>query len=222
MFGDRKKLILPIIFDIANLIRNAAKTKNPHLSEMIPVPQHWKRSLNINNESALTTQNEVFAPDNLLQDSRIQIEITNGNIKNISNEVTKKNVGTSPKPGFISDNYHVEKLNMTNFNGTKDQDAMESSIHYQVTLPRSLDAHISYNGTMEEYEDLALSQLNGTGFEYTANGTNGENLPTPEMLISRYRAKPPFRKYSQPIVIEGFKSCERFGNLCLKVDDYPM
>lgn len=98
---------------------------------------------------------------------------------------------------------------MTNFRGTpesNDQHAIESQTTIHVSLPNSnTSSAVSY----EEIENLALKDLNGTIPIGTDNNTNIENLPEPEMLIRPYRVRP------RPI-------SERFDNIYLYVNDYPM
>lgn len=233
MFGDRKKLILPLVFDIANLVKSAAThaTKQYHKyssyppanTEMMPEPEFLKRM-----------DADVSSPVSHLKNDRFVVDDGESKIKNIattadqnSNEKTtqkKKDRAIVPQPthGINTDNrsYHERKLNMTNFNvnGTKDQHAMESTIQFHIAAYPNQS-----NMTLEEYEELAFHQLNGT--VKSANGSV-ESLPMPEMLISRYRTKQPFRKFTQPGssgLDIGLKTCEqRFGTLCLRVDDYPI
>lgn len=105
--------------------------------------------------------------------------------------------------------YHERKLNMTNFRGTpesNDQHAIESETRIHVSLPNS---NVSSVMSLEEVENLAFKDLNGTIPKTSDNDTNIESLPEPEMLIRPYRVRP------RPI-------SERFDNIYLYVVDYPM
>lgn len=106
--------------------------------------------------------------------------------------------------------YHERKLNMTNFRGTaetNDQHAIESETRVHVSLPNS---NVSSPMSLEEIENLAFKDLNGTSSVGTdSNVTNTESLPEPEMLIRPYRVRP------RPL-------SERFDNIYLYVVDYPM
>lgn len=244
MFGDRKKLILPLVFDIANLVKTAASTHTnkryreyspyvPAYNEMIPQPEFLRRNDVIQdttlykNESVASLMTSQLLPVNNIKDDRFLIDIGEARIKNVVVQNGAEKM-TSPS-SHINDNrsYHERKLNMTafNVNGTKDQYAVESTVQLQITtLPKTHENRP--NMTLEEYEELAFHQLNGT--IRSSNGSSIELLPRPEMLISRYRVKPPFRKFPQPSVgssidsISSSKTCERFGTLCLRVDDYPI
>lgn len=221
MFGDRKKLILPLVFDIANLVKSAAahSLKYYHkyssyqpANEMMPEPEFLKR-MDI----------DVSPPVSNLKNDRLLVDDGEGKIINIDTTKNTARVTQNKKNDEIinTDNrsYHERKLNMTNFNvsGTRDQHAIESTVQFHIApYPKKS------NMTLEEYEELAFHQLNGT--IKSVNGTV-ESLPMPEMLISRYRAKQPYRKFTQPIngLDSGLKTCEqRFGTLCLRVDDYPI
>lgn len=253
MFGERRSLMLPILLDIANLIKAAATPaatgKSIQFSdiERIPAAEFLKRSY-IPLEQ-VETQASTALPlipvnisipisepaiiDSNIQDDRLQIDDDENSTKIIEPETThhsKKTRDTEharsmPVKRRIDDrSYHERKLNMTNFNGTNDQFAMESEgIPVQVALPRAFI--VNPNMTLEEYEELAFKELNDTeSVPLIRNETTGELLPMPEMLISRFRNKNQFRKIAavQSNSIESFKSCERFGNLCLRVEDYPM
>lgn len=230
LFGDRKKLLLPIIFDIANLVRTAA-TSSPTNNfnrkyqehEAIPDPQYFRRSygesfpqLLQKNEIVNTTESEIQQSN--LKDDRLQIEELDSSTKLLVPQTLSKLMSANSD----SRSFHERKLNMTNFQGTMDQDALESTIPLDVTLPRSLSANIS----LEQYEHLALSELNDTLAGNLVNNGNStrEDLPTPEMLISRFRVKNPYRKNTivHPHTGIDLRTCERFGTLCLRVEDYPM
>lgn len=232
LFGDRKKLILPIVFDIANLVRTAASSTqntfngNYQEHETIPEAQYLRRSFSeslsdmLDKYEAVNTT-EVEVPASHLKDDRLQIEESDSSTKPIKPQDTDNTSETQSKSGSRS--FHERKLNMTNFEGSTDQDAMESSVRLQVTLPRSFSS--MPNISLEQYENLALSDLNDTLAENQVLKTNStEGLPTPEMLISRYRVKNPYRKNTlvHPPTGIDLRTCERFGTLCLHVEDYPM
>lgn len=228
LFGDRKKLLLPIIFDIANLVRTASTSsentfnKKYQEQEAIPDAQYLRRSFreslseqSIKNDVVNTTEIEI--PQSNLKDDRLQIEESDSSTKVLPPQTSSLKVSSDSR------SFHERKLNMTNFHGTTDQVALESIGPLDVTLPRSLPSTV--NISLEQYEHLALSELNDTLTENQVNRGNGtEGLPTPEMLISRYRMKNPYRKNTvvHPHTGIDLRTCERFGNLCLRVEDYPM
>lgn len=231
LFGDRKKLILPIIFDIANLVRTAASSsqntfnKKYQEHEAIPDAQYLRRSFRESltelldkNDVVNTTETEI--PESNLRDDRLQIEESSSSIKLLKPQTLSKLMELQSDE---SRSFHERKLNMTNFEGNTDQDAMESNVPLGITLPRAISN--TPNISLEQYEHLALSELNDTLAEnQVAKGNSTEGLPTPEMLISRYRVKNPYRKNTvvHPHTGIDLRTCERFGTLCLRVEDYPM
>ncbi|XP_037049593.1 neurotrophin 1 isoform X2 [Bradysia coprophila] len=229
LFGDRKTLLLPIIFDIANLVRSAGTSSQNTQGKMyqeheaVPDPQYLRRSFreslseatNIKNNRVINTTESEITQSNI-KDDRLQIEESNGSIKTLLPQTLSKLMEQSSD----ARNFHERKLNMSNFQGKTDQIALESRIPLNITLPRSLS-----NISLEQYEHMALSDLNDTVVENDVSRGNGtEDLPTPEMLISRYRVKNPYRKNTivHPHTGIDLRTCERFGTLCLRVEDYPM
>lgn len=165
MFGERRNLILPVLFDIANIVHDKSH-KNDHSYDKSTKYRRTKRSA---------------APANDDQKS-----------------------------------FHENKLNMTNFRGTRetnDQQAIESQQHFQVTFPDKNDT--SAATSMEQIEYLALKDLNGTSLSMehrgnsSLNETNDELLPEPEQLI---RLK---GNRQRPLA-------EKFDNIYLYVSDYPL
>lgn len=263
MFGERRSLMLPILFDIAGLVRSAAASSSSRSArtllddiEYFPQSEFLKHKyipLMGNNASDAIRAVEPEAQPSNLKDERLQIDEDEMNsARNIINAAYTS--GPEPVahpmpmkadrslPQFsaaISEvlrsrrldqrSYHERKLNMTNFNGSTDQFAMESEgVPIQITLPRSpMPPELSEQGlTLEQYEDLALRDLNDTDIPselMMRNETTGELLPLPEMLISRLRNKNnPYRKLlTASNSIEALRTCERFGSLCLRVEDYP-
>lgn len=264
MFGQSRSLMLPILFDIANLIRAAASSTTSSRSartllqdmEFLPQSESLKHNyipINSNETKAILTT-EPIVHISSIQDDRLEID--DDSIDTARNVIhAKYTPGPEPLPhpmplnddrhqpsrhsAAVSEvlrsrrldqrSYHERKLNMTNFNGSTDQFAMESEgVPIQITLPRSpMPPALSDQGlTLEQYENLALRDLNETDIpsEYLVrNETTGELLPLPEMLISRYRNKHnPYRKLLNGAnSVETLRTCERFGSLCLRVEDYP-
>lgn len=255
MFGERRSLILPILFDIANLVRSAAdsvgiaKTSRrltENHNEEMPSAEFLRSDpfpTNVSVPAGLHTLIEPMIADANMQDGRLQLdedlnEPTNViNVTESNNTITKFDVTSSlkgksarslsdrlPTPRNDDRSYHERKLNMTNFNGTHDQFAMESEgVPMKIAMPRSL-LELNGNLTLEEFEELAFSELNDTDIiQYMRNETTGELLPMPEMLIARYKAKNPYRKLlTGTNSLDGLQPCERFGTICIRSEDYPM
>lgn len=255
MFGERRSLILPILFDIANLVRSAAdsvgiaktsRSLTESHNEEMPSAEFLRSEpfpSNVSVPAGLLTLIEPTIADANMQDGRLQLdedlnEPTNIiNVTETNNSLTKSEITTRSKgksarslsdrqPTIRKDerSYHERKLNMTNFNGTHDQFAMESDgVPMQIAMPRSL-FELNGNLTLEDYEELAFSELNDTeAIQYVRNETTGELLPMPEMLIARYKAKNPYRKLiTGTNSLDGVQPCERFGTICIRSEDYPM
>lgn len=255
MFGERRSLILPILFDIANLVRTAAdsvgnaktsRSLTESHNEEMPSAEFLHSDPIPSNVSVLAGLHTLIEPtiaDANMQDGRLQLEedlneptnvinVTESNNTLPKSEITSTIKGKSARslsdrlPTIRKDDrsYHERKLNMTNFNGTNDQFAMESDgVPMQIAMPRSL-FELNLNLTLQEYEELAFSDLNDTDtIQYVRNETTGELLPMPEMLIARYKAKNPYRKLlSGTNSLDGLQPCERFGTICIRSEDYPM
>lgn len=245
MFGERRNLILPILFDIANLVRTAADSvvgEPRTLREPMPSAEFLRSFIPLlqldddddvdDDKGRPDVDIEPTVIDANMQDGRLQIDedVVKTVVRNESIAIkptvgrkTARSLADRPSNVMEARSYHERKMNMTNFNGTHDQYAMESEgVPMQVTLPRSEYAN-NPNLTIEEYEQLAFADLNDT-ISYVRNETTGEFLPAPEMLISRLKAKNPYRKLltgSNAIDEHGLLPCERFGTICLHVEDYP-
>lgn len=184
MFGERKNLILPVIADIVNIVKDTSHEK-----------KYSKYSIDDEDVS--------FVKQNRTNEA--------------SSKRKKRSVPLRDYGGGKS--YHEWKLNMTDFRGTReanDQQAIESETRVRVALPNATVTSTPFTATtlsLEEIENLAFADLNGTSAtgekNGITNGTNDENLPEPEMLVRPFRLRP------RPIA-------ERFDNLYLYVSDYPL
>lgn len=297
--GKSQDLVMPILQDIANLVRTASDRQtdpaiNKDIGRQQAVELLKKTSALLASANRTNPLSEAPAPiASALRDDRLQIDDDIDDVLTTRNLVTGNTEATaaaakppshktgrslfvtaSSRPSTrpfvpaqmdpsqagvrssrISDqrSYHERKLNMTNFNGTTDQYAMESEgVPIQITLPRAPMSRANdappqqpaaAQLTLEQLEELAFRDLNETSATTAATGaadstvmmvrneTTGELLPMPEMLISRYRNKNnPYRKLlaagSNGIDTVGGgggspRQCERFGSLCLQVEDYP-
>lgn len=181
MFGERRNSILPIVVDVANIVEKNMLKKST---------------------------------ENKFHDEQIELHLVNDDDEPTGNEShLQPEFHRSRRSSKYEDDrpsYHERKLNMTNFRGTpesNDQHAIESETRIHVSLPNS---NTSSAVTLEEVENLAFKDLNGTGPTsiVSNNSTNIENLPEPEMLTGQYRVRP------RPI-------SELFDKIYLYVDDYP-
>lgn len=264
MFGDRPELLLPLTLDIANLVKLAGDKSEAVATEAEATPsvQLLRRSFQ--------EQEKNISFSNYMNDDRLHLN-DDAEPRIIKQRDVQPNTHEKPvgklrsarstlyemlptplpfhKKASNERSYHERKLNMTNFNGTGDQMAIDSSPSYQIrmmddTVIRNdhddLDTFYQrQNLTLEEIERLAFSNLNGTDYDgadydgemmmVAKNGTSDESLPTPEMLISvRYKQKlkqvGPYRRRVPAAVSpgHGMVNCERFANLCIRTPEYPM
>lgn len=197
LFGEKRKLILPIILDIANIIKTV--TTNQHASQ--ETNYHANRFHHI-----LKRGLQLLLPinDNLFKDATANTIKQNSRQKRSPNP--KNSTITDPKR---SSNYSQIVPKQT---GTSNA---QSNVH--VTLPNLANHTL----TLDEYEDLALSELNSPDLENVTgifNSTGNGTLPEAAMLISG-RIRYPAHNKIHP---NKNRSCELFGNICIRVEDYPM
>lgn len=168
MFGERRNLILPVIFDIANIVKNLSHEKK-HNRFVVPLNDDFGDGMAM----------DVPAPAKLAPKKSIRSKR--------SPKYRNEDVAS----------YHEKKLNMTNFRGThgsRDQQAIESETKIHFSLPNANTSTPTMS--LEEIENLAFADLNGTNVAHSmgnntnANSTIMENLPEPEMLIRPYRVRP--------------------------------
>ncbi|GAB0100329.1 neurotrophin 1 [Sergentomyia squamirostris] len=236
MFGDRKDLILPLVLDIANLVRFATTTAHYTAydtffeHEPIPQAQLLRRSFDTQSTVESDRKNEASRtslPENPvlnMRDDRLSVEDDDGVVVTTDND--HRNGRQSESRSFlVTKEPHYEKLvqMIPNFDQKLDQGDQKSSESKPLPITLTRSTPTERNMTLEEIEDLAFESLNGTDVTETPTTSNPENLPTPEMLIGRkrYRKKPPQNLlFRRP---PGLGSCEKFtGSICLRVDDYPM
>lgn len=249
LFGNREELLLPLVLDIANLVKIAGQRpfQRPTFSEneVPPSIQMLRRSFFSAKPHGFTLQ-KLGSADTTDEDESESIakvtDITKLVVMNQHDDTLEVDEGTSivknitapaprrterfvqyPNEKKLAQTYHERKLNMTAFNSTEnqiDQDAVASEVSYAVALPQNI--------TMEEMEDLALGSLRLDDDDYlmndSSNGTASENLPTPEQLIARKRFRPPFSRSPPPQLSnrKEIEDCESFsGTICLNVKNYP-
>lgn len=164
MFGERRNLVLPIITDVANIIKkNMVESMNGNYDA--------NEKTNEDGDEFRSARKHQPQPQQQQQ-----------------HRSKRSSRYDDDRPS-----YHERKLNMTNFRGTpeaNDQHAIESETRIHVSLPNS---NISTAISFEEIENLAFKDLNATvtkPSDRKNNSTNIENLPEPEMLIRPYRVRP--------------------------------
>lgn len=239
LFGNREELVLPLVLDIANLIKHAglrqAQTQSKYGEREVPPsiqtlqrsffsakPQSftWHKSSfktssdEDESESTATVTDITKLVVMQQRDSTLQVEETGNTAKNTTTIHSRvRRFVQYPNDKKLAQSYHERKFNMTAFNSTDnqiDQDAVASSLSYSIVAPQNI--------TLDEIEDLTFSSLNA-GNESTNFNLTTEFLPTPEQLIARKRYRPYKPKLSNRKEIE---DCEIFsGTICLHVKNYP-
>ena len=190
MFGDSNTvpLLLPIVFDLANLVRDGfLRSEEYQEHEVLDKNQFLRRSLQIDFKKARAPKEINFsAPPSAMRDDTFNIEEVEPKIKNVEENFEE----LKPEPLIMVTNV-TQKL-----------------------VSRIREKPIR-NLTLEETENLAFADINGTTYEHIKD-INGSFI-SPMPLISRYRKKNPYRSGLTP------ETCERFtGGLCLNVKNYPL
>ncbi|KAL1373733.1 hypothetical protein pipiens_005100 [Culex pipiens pipiens] len=164
MFGDRQELILPLVYDIANMIRTVAKKESllnnqfpaADEEEQVPSQQLLRRSFSVRSEpQGFRMSTEVESADSNLKDDRLVVDVDDeADVEPAGPEgrsltpVAEKLVQSKPRfnnAQMVKSrdktedrmSYHERKLNMTAFNSTKnqrDQMAMPSDGPIPITL----------------------------------------------------------------------------------------
>lgn len=205
MFGElnTRPLLLPIVYDLANLVREGFLRSDKHQEHEKQNPnQFLRRSFNVEpkpfEKSQPTKEIDFAAPSSLMRDETLSVE-----------EMEKPIIKNIERFDEIKAEALMQVLN-SSINANK-----EKSIA-SFTLPRVQPTY-DKNLTLEEIEDLALSGLNGTVRE-SIKDVNGSEI-SPMGLIGRYRKKNTFRNSPGPFP----ETCDRFtGGICLNVKNYPM
>lgn len=188
MFGNdnTKPLLLPIVYDLANLIREGFLRSDKYReNEKQNRHQFLRRSFNTNpnptsQNSSSIKEIDFSAPVSYLRDDSMQVEIGEPIVKNIEHI---DNIKAEPLIQVLNKNLTTIKT----------------------SLPSIRPANIS----MEEIENLALKDINGTIVnEEGIRDVNGSEI-SPMALISRHRKRPIQHQINRkpgPIP----ETCERF------------
>lgn len=196
MFGstNSKPLLLPIVFDLANLVREGFLRSDKYQEHEPQNPnQFLRRSFVVDPKKAATKEVEFSAPSNFMRDDTLHIEDDEPNVKNLENFDDIK-----PEPLMLVLNSSLADRQKTTF-----------------SLPRAQQNSTPRNLSRDQIEDLAFSGLNASSHD-TFKDVNG-TLIAPSALIGRYRKRPHTYK-SGPFP----ETCERFtGGICLQDKNYP-
>lgn len=189
MFGsdNNKPLLLPIIYDLANLIREGFLRSDKYKEdEKQNHHQFLRRSFNTQqnssskNSSSPIKEIDFSAPVNYLRDDTLHIEMGEPIVRNIEH---MDNIKAEPLIQVLNKNFLINSSS---------------------PLVKSTS-----NMTMEEIEDLALKDLNSTMvIDEIIRDVNGSEI-SPEALISRHRKRPSQKQQNRkpgPLP----ETCERF------------
>ncbi|XP_053688550.1 neurotrophin 1 [Sabethes cyaneus] len=89
MFGDRQELILPLVYDVANMIRTVAKKESllderyPTEEEPIPANQLLRRSFSVRSEPSGFKVNTIETADSNLKDDRMVVDVKEDDVRSV-------------------------------------------------------------------------------------------------------------------------------------------
>lgn len=192
MFGtdNEKPLLLPIVFDLANLIREGFLRSDKYKEHEKPNHlQFLRRSLDT---SQPVKEVDFTAPISYLRDDSLVVDDSEPIVKNIEN---LSDIKAEPLIQILNKNLTINN----SIPATLTRSKLNSTLITTTALPKI------FNMTMEAVEELALSGLNGT-IEETIKDVNGSEI-SPMALVSRHRKRPSNQRHHHGPIPE---SCERF------------
>lgn len=205
MFGNdnSKPLLLPIVYDLANLIREGFLRSDKHKEhEKQNHHQFLRRSFHAHPQTINTTATTVVkeidfsAPVSYFRDEPLMVEDSEPVVKNIEK---MEDIKSEPLMQVLNKSLQVRNQNYS-------IPATLTRAHLSTTTVKS--KFENNNLTMEEFENLALSGLNGTfDIEESIKDVNGSEI-SPMALIGRRRKKPSHQQRFKPGPIP--ETCERF------------
>jgi hypothetical protein len=208
MFGDTnmKPLLLPIIYDLANLVHEGyLKSDKYQEDEKVDPNQYLRRSFIVPKSKSDQKQRAVremdfSAPESNLRDETFHVDIDDEPIIRENFDAIK------PQP-------LMQVLNASLF---KVATTKSAALTYRLPKFESTTFK-SKSLSMEEIENRALLEINGTVSDDFVSDTNGTHL-SPQPLINRYK-RPHHSRIPGPTP----ERCERFtGGICLETKDYPI
>lgn len=214
MFGDTnmRPLLLPIIYDLANLVHEGyLKSDKFQENEQHDPNQYIRRSYTVAKSSKTKSKNDqravremdFSAPESNLRDETFHVDI--------DDEPRIRKIGESfdaikPQP-------LMQVLNASVFKASTQKSA---ALTYRLPKFESTTFK-SKDLTLEEIENRAFSEVNGTISDEYVSDTNG--TLSPQALINRHKRPHNSPKAPGPHP----ERCERFtGGICLETRDYPI
>ncbi|XP_058833573.1 neurotrophin 1 [Topomyia yanbarensis] len=160
MFGNRQELILPLVYDIANMIRTVAKKESllnerypTKEEEHIPANQLLRRSFSVRSEPSGFKVNTVESADANLKDDRLVVDIKEIEPKVIdSYKREEKPEGRSMTSNLPMFEALVQSFPRFNQQLTRSRDKEESRMSYH---ERKLNM-TAFNSTRTQKDQLAM------------------------------------------------------------------
>lgn len=243
MFGDDEKLTLPLIFDIANLVKTAADRYLHYENEMLPTAspnQEFLQTVSSRRNLELTSTEEI---DDFLEDPYMEPKMINEALipKPVATNSTRSKRSTEFVHKLVRAiplSHDSNQLNTTQFLGP-----YESIVEKTKTLSPTISTTVEYKPTKEttfpsvaentvidynQVEDLALADLNGTDVvpgspPTTSLPKSQDGLPSAEELVGgphirgsnkiRYNVKPPRLPHSG-LSIKPIRPSEAYPRRC--------
>lgn len=220
MFGNEKPLLLPIVYDLANLVHEGfLRSDKYHEHEKGDQNQFLRRSFHVEPSKKQSKSNsrgeqrairemDFSAPEsNLRAAEPLHVDIDDEpRIREIDDdEESFDAIEPQPLMQVLNDSFKVAP--------TQNSAALSYRLP-KIEVAASQQSQLR-NLSMLEIETRALGDINGTydAFVSDANGT----ILSPQPLINRFNR--PQVKSSGPHP----ERCERFtGGICLNTKDYPM
>jgi hypothetical protein len=196
MFGtdNEKPLLLPIVYDLANLIREGFLRSDKYKEhEKQNQLQFLRRSFDTSPSSSSAVKEVDFsAPISYLRDDTLVVDDSEPIVKNIEN---LSDIKPEPLIQILNKNLTINN----SIPATLTRSKLNSTLITTTAVPKI------FNITMEAVEELALSGLNGT-IEETIKDVNGSEI-SPMALVSRHRKRPSNQRHHHGPIPE---NCERF------------
>lgn len=201
MFGtdNEKPLLLPIVYDLANLIREGFLRSDKYKEhEKQNRLQFLRRSFDTSPPMINSSIKEVDfgAPVSYLRDDSLVVDDSEPIVKNIEN---LSDIKAEPLIQIVNKNVTI---NNNSIPATLTRSKLNSTLISTTAMPKTI------NMTMEEIEELALSGLNGT-IEEIIRDVNGSEI-SPMALVGRYRKRPSNQRNHQKQHGPVPETCERF------------
>lgn len=213
MFGsdNSRPLLLPIVYDLANLIREGfLRSDKYHEHERENRHQFLRRSFETQQQqprlNGTIKEIDFGSPINYLRDDTLNVEMSEPIVKSIekrSDDSSNKIIRAEPLTQILNKN--LTKINAS----------IQSTLTRSSSLPSLNEISKTTNLSMEEIENLALKDLNGTLLvEEGIKDVNGSEI-SPMALVSRHKKRPPYQQNNSNKRIPGPlpETCERFTGI---------